>query len=285
MNSLYGALGNPGSRYHSLELSNAITHTGQAFIKLCAKKVEDKGYKVIYGDTDSIFAISGLKTSAETEKVANEVADEINVFLKKHIKEEYHRDSFLELEFDKVFSMFMLPKTRGGAGSKKRYAGLLVEDGKEEIDVTGMEFVRGDWCDAAKEFQYKILDLIFHGKGDEVKKFIKEYVKDIYAGKMDEKLVLRKSIRKELVEYTKTTPPHVKAARKLGKITSNVVEYYITPGNEPFPVELMKGKKIDYDYYIEKQIEPLADTVLSFYGQNFEDLIKGHSQKGLDGFF
>ncbi len=285
MNSLYGALGNKGCRYYSLEFANAITHTGQMLIKSCAKKVEEAGYKVIYGDTDSVFALSGAKTAEEAEKIGKHVVELINTFLDDYIKTEYHRKSYVELEFDKVFSRFMMPKTRGGAGSKKRYAGLLVEDGKEKIDITGMEFVRGDWCEAAKEFQYKVLDLIFHGKEGEVKSFIKNYVNDIKKGKMDEKLILRKSIRKELVEYTKTTPPHVRAARKLKTISSNVIEYYMTPGNDPFPVELMKGQKIDYEYYIEKQIEPLADTVLSFYGSTFADLMKGHTQQGLNSFF
>lgn len=286
MNSLWGAIANRSSRYYSLEIGNAITHTCQKMIKLCAEKVKEFGYDVIYGDTDSVFILTRGKNPEDAEKIGNKLAEEINKFLKKFIKDEYERESFLELEFDKVFKKFMMPKTRGTeTGSKKRYAGLLVEDGKEEIDITGMEFVRGDWCDAAKEFQYKILDLIFHGKEEEVKSFIKKYVKDIYAGKMDEKLVMRKSIRKELVEYTKTTPPHVKAARKLKTISSNVIEYYMTPGNEPFPVELMKGQKIDYEYYIEKQIAPLADTILSFYDSTFEDLMKGSSQKGLGGFF
>jgi DNA polymerase-2 len=285
MNSLYGAIGNPGCRYHNLSISNAITHTCQKMIKLCAKKVEEKGYKVIYGDTDSIFILSKVHDPEEAEKLGEDLAEEMNIFFTQNILDEYHRKSYLELEFDKVFSKFMMPKTRTGTASKKRYAGLLLEDGKEKIDITGMEFVRGDWCEAAKEFQYKLLDLIFHGKEDEVKKYIKDYVKDIKAGKLDEKLVIRKSIRKELVEYTKTTPPHVKAARKLKSVTSSVIEYYMAADGEPYPKELMSGRKIDYDYYLEKQIKPLADTVLSFYGQTFDDLMKGHTQKGLDGFF
>ncbi len=286
MNSMWGAIANRASRYYSLDIGNGITHTCQKMIKLCAQKIREKGYDVIYGDTDSVFVLTKTSSPEDAEKVGNTLVKDINDYIKKFIKEEYERESFLELEFDKVFKKFMLPKTRGTeTGSKKRYAGLLVENGKEEIDVTGMEFVRGDWCDAAKEFQYKLLDMIFHGKEDEIKKYIKDYVRDIKSGKLDAKLVIRKSIRKELEQYTKTTPPHVKAARKLKNITSSVIEYYVAEGNEPYPVELMKGRKIDYDYYIEKQIEPLADTVLSFYETSFDDLMTGHSQKGLDGFF
>ena len=55
MNSFYGVLGNPACRFFNPEISNAITHTCQATIKLTIKKVEELGYEVIYGDTDSVF--------------------------------------------------------------------------------------------------------------------------------------------------------------------------------------------------------------------------------------
>ena len=289
MNSLYGAIGNPGCRYHNLNISNAITHTCQKIIKLAAEKIREKGYEIIYGDTDSVFVVSKADNLEDAQKIGKELESSMNEFLDSYIKEEYHRKSFLELEFEKTYKRFMLPRTRSGGSAKKRYAGLLMKGDEEKIDITGMEFVRGDWCDAAREFQYHILELIFSGQENEVKKYIKEYVKDIKAGKMDEKLILRKAIRKETVEYTKTTPPHVRAARKLEdegvKLESNIIEYYMTPGNDPSPKELMKGQKIDYEYYITKQIEPLADTILSFYGSTFEDLMAGSSQKGLGAFF
>ena len=43
--------------------------------------------------------------------------------------------------------MQLLPEVRGGkVGSKKRYAGLLVEaDGSERIEFVGLESVRRDW--------------------------------------------------------------------------------------------------------------------------------------------
>jgi len=38
---------------------------------------------------------------------------------------------------------------------------------------------------------------------------------------------------------------------------------------------------IDYDHYIDKQIKPIADQVLVFFNQNFEDVTSGKKQKGL----
>jgi DNA polymerase-2 len=278
MNSFYGVLANPSCRFYSLDMGNAITSFARETIKETAKLIEDKGYRVLYGDTDSVF----VDFKADSVKLAQKLGDEISRKVNKHfaekINKQFGRVSHLELEFDKMFRVLMLPKMRGGAtGAKKRYAGLLVKDGKEEIKATGMEIVRRDWTDLAKELQRELLDRVFHKK--EVAKYIKRIVDELKEGKHDKKLVYRKSIRKSLDEYTKTTPPHVKAARMLPKLTSRVIEYYITKDG-PVPVELMKGG-IDYDHYLKKQIKPIADTILGLFGQNFDDIVKGTNQKSL----
>ena len=41
----------------------------------------------------------------------------------------------------------------------------------------------------------------------------------------------------------------------------------------------------DYDHYIEKQIKPIANSLLETQGKNFDDVIKGAEQKGLGSFF
>ena len=96
---------------------------------------------------------------------------------------------------------------------------------------------------------------------------------------MDSKLVYRKSIRKELEEYVKTTPPHVKAARKLDKLEGNLIEYYMTEDG-PEPLQKLKHK-IDYEHYIEKQIKPIANTILFFFNLTFDDILKESKQTKL----
>ena len=51
----------------------------------------------------------------------------------------------------------------------------------------------------------------------------------------------------------------------------------------PEPIENRKSK-IDYKHYIEKQLEPIADSVLVFFGKSFDDLLKGHKQVSLSDF-
>jgi DNA polymerase-2 len=72
----------------------------------------------------------------------------------------------------------------------------------------------------------------------------------------------------------------VKAAKKLNNFKGYVVKYvYTTEGVEP--VELIKGK-YDYEHYINKQLKPIADSILVFLNLKFEDLLSG--QRSLRGF-
>ncbi|MFH1649059.1 MAG: DNA polymerase II [Candidatus Woesearchaeota archaeon] len=282
MNSMYGVLANPVCRFYSPNLANAITKTGQHLIKMSAEEVRKIGFDVIYGDTDSIFVNSKAKDEKEAEAIGLKVQKHINDFFAKLVKEKYNRENFMELEFEKVFIRFLMPTVRGGeAGAKKRYAGLRVVNGKERVDFTGMEFVRSDWTDLAKQFQMEIFDRIFHKK--EVADYIKTFVDDLKAGKKDDLLIYSKSIRKDLEEYTKTTPPHVRAARILGPDFKGTVVKYVWTSNGPEPVEMRKHN-LDYEHYTDKQLKPIADAILAFYGTTFDDAIKGTKQKTLFGF-
>jgi DNA polymerase-2 len=82
-----------------------------------------------------------------------------------------------------------------------------------------------------------------------------------------------------LDEYTKTTPPHVKAARKLDSIESNIIEYFITTDG-PEPIQKLKHK-LDYEHYIDKQIKPIANQVLGLFGKSFDDIMDGNKQRKL----
>ncbi len=285
MNSFFGVLASPNCRFYSLDTGNAITSYARQFIKLAAERIEGMGYEVIYGDTDSVFVKTNATDVKDARAIGTRIQDAINSFYKESVWKEYHRENFMEIQAEKVYRKFLMPKLRGKEeGAKKRYAGLLVKEHGEELDFTGLEFVRRDWTELAKQFQMELLNRIFHE--EEVAGYVKKFVADVKAGKHDDLLVYRKSIRKELAEYEKTTPPHVKAARileeKEGKIESPVIEYVMTL-NGPEPLKYVTAA-IDYDHYLEKQVKPLADSVLGFYDTSFDDLVAGSSQKKLFGY-
>ncbi len=281
MNSFYGCLASQNSRFFDFDLASSITHFAQFIIKLTAEEIEKLGYKVIYSDTDSVFVLTGL-SKQKAEALGKQLEQHINTFYKNYIKKKYNRDSFLELQFEKLYLSLLFPKIRADKeesrkAAKKRYAGLLEKAGKEELQITGLEAIRGDWTEAAQEFQKELFMKAFHK--EPIEKFIKEYIKKVKSGKLDDQLIYRKSIRKELHEYTKTTPPHVKAARLLDKLEGNVISYVITTAG-PEPIQ-KRRHKLDYEHYIEKQIKPIAEQVLSLLNKDFDSASQNSQQAKL----
>lgn len=272
MNSFFGVMASPLCRYYSLELANAITSFAQFFIKKTAEMIREEGYEVIYSDTDSCFVLAG---KTDPEALGKELEKRMNAMLIDYIRTKYYLDSYLHLEFEKVYTQFLMPRLRGvEKGAKKRYAGLV----KGKLEIVGLEAIRGDWTPLAKKFQEELLMRVFTGK--KVEDFISHFVRDLRAGKYDALLVYKKALRKPLKEYIKTTPPHVKAARKIKGFKGSVVKYvYGKEGVEPF--ESFQGV-YDYEHYIQKQIKPLADSVLVFLGLKFDELLTG--QKSLFGY-
>ena len=58
MNSFYGVLGAPSCRFYNTALVNAITGTGRELLLWSKAWFEAAGFKVLYGDTDSLFVDS-----------------------------------------------------------------------------------------------------------------------------------------------------------------------------------------------------------------------------------
>lgn len=279
MNSFYGVLGSTSSRLFSPSSANAITSFGQQFIQWSADLAREAGYDVIYGDTDSLFVHAPEVDESLAPTVTNELRKMISDEIAKRIGDRYRRESHLDLEFEKHYLRFFLPEVRGGkVGSKKRYAGLLRDgaDG-ERIEYVGLEAVRRDSSEVAKRFQRGLLDRVFHEQP--LEEFIEQFVEKLREGNFDDELVYRKALRKDLNAYTKTTPPHVKAARKLKGAVGRIVAYVMTIDG-PEPVEALEAAP-NYEHYIDHQLAPVADAVLHLQGKSFEAIIPRTGQMAL----
>ena len=273
MNSFYGVMGSYGCRFYHPDLPRAITGSGHKLLLGSKDYLEKKELKVIYGDTDSLFVMIKDVSTDDGETQGKKIVKELNIYWKNKLKKEFKVESYLELEFEKYYRKFIITPARGAEiGAKKRYAGLLLKDGKENIEFVGMEFVRSDWTKLAKEFQIELYEKIFNG--DEVEDWIRDVIQKLKSGKFDDKLIYRKRLRKEVEDYTKNVPPHARAAKLLNE-PRDIIYYAITQRG-PIPIEL-KHNDFDYDHYIEKQLKPIADSVLSLLGKNF-DAIAGSDQ-------
>ena len=278
MNSIFGVFGHPMCRFYNSRIANAITSFGRYFLEETTAKVKAMGYNVIYGDTDSLFVVVKGATTDEVKTTGEYIERTINEFYNAYVQKHYNRENHLQLEFERAYEKFLLPKQRHlKKGAKKRYAGFY----NGEIDIVGLEYVRRDWTELAKEFQYTLLEKIF--SGENIEGYIRKTVKDLKSGNLDHLLVYKKGVRKGLDQYTKTTPPHIKAARKMGDFSDRVISYVMTKKG-PEPVD-GTPKRIDYEHYIEKQLKPIANSILHFYDKSFTDVVTKQKQMSLEHFF
>ncbi len=270
MNSFYGVMGSYGCRFYHPDLPSAITGTGQWLLLRSREYLEQKGYKVVYGDTDSLFVKLPDNIKNYSAEDGGKLVQDLNQYWKKRLREEYEVESFLEIQYEKYYRKFIITPARGGeSGAKKRYAGLLKNEDDEKLEFVGLEFVRSDWTRLAKEFQVELYERIFYEK--EIKDWIREVVKKVSSGEFDDKLVYRKRLRKDVEDYTKSIPQHVRAAKLIDQSSGTI--YYVITKRGPVPVEL-KHNDIDYQHYIDKQIRPIADSVLSLMGESFDSIVK-----------
>lgn len=279
MNAFYGVLGTTGCRFFDPRLASSITMRGHEIMHRTRELIEAKGYQVIYGDTDSTFVWLGKPhVEDEARRIGRELVEHVNGWWRTHLKDDLGLDSALELEYDVHFRRFLMPTVRGSdEGSKKRYAGLAAtSDGGEEMVYKGLETVRTDWTPLAQQFQQGLYERIF--KGEPYEDYVRETVARLLSGESDELLVYRKRLRRPLEEYQRNVPPHVRAARMADEHfirngrpalyrKGGWIRYVMTLGG-PEPLEV-RSAQIDYEHYLTRQLEPVADAILPFLGDSF----------------
>lgn len=91
----------------------------------------------------------------------------------------------------------------------------------------------------------------------------------LLAGRLDDRLVYRKRLRRNGAEHPARAPAHVQAARKLAR-PGNWIRYVMTRAG-PEPVEALVSPP-DHDHYVEKQLAPAADVVLRVTGSSWASL-------------
>lgn len=289
MSSFYGVLGSGGCRFYDTRLASSITMRGHQIIQQTAQWIEEK-YDVIYGDTDSVFVLIGDDVSAvQANDIGCSLAKDINQRWQEKIQQEFDIPCFMELEFETLYTRFVMPTIRGSElGSKKRYAGLLYNNNTEgssqkddngTLVFKGLESVRSDWTELAQDVQQHVYRLVFDGK--DPSDYILKTIEEVNNGLLDHKLTYSKRLRRKLDHYVKNVPPQVKAARiadeqnkKLGRAlqyqNKGTISYVITL-NGPQPIDYISSN-IDYQHYIDKQLAPIVDGILPFIDSSFAQL-------------
>lgn len=272
-NATYGYFGFSGSKWYCRECAESSAAFGRFFIKKVIQEAEKEKFTVVYGDTDSLF----VKKKGNVDK-------NVKVFLKKVNK---MLPGMLELDLQGIYKRgIFIPRGVGPGTAKKRYA---LVDRKGVLTIRGLEKVRRDWSNVAKDTQEHVLKLVLKKK--DVKGSIK-YVQNIISKLKKRKIPLKDlTIYEQLVkniEDYKVKRPHVFAAKKMRDAGKNIypgmiIMFAITKGKGSIsdrakPISDVKITDIDEKYYIGRQIIPATLRVLTVLNVTEEDLL-GQSLK------
>lgn len=268
-NAMYGYMGWVSSRWYMKEVAEAITAWGRDIIAKAANLATKKfGLRVIYGDTDSLFI---EYESEKIDKLIDTIENELG----------------MEIKLETIYKRVLFTE------AKKRYAGLTINN---ELDLTGFEVVRGDWCDYARRVQEKVLTvLLVTGDLNQAVNIAREMIEAFKTGNFTIKdVIIWKSLDKPLSDY-KARAPHVSVALQLYKKgwkfkVGDKIGYVVTKGQGPIYERAVfygdaEKSLVDIDYYITNQIIPVILRVLEPLGVTEDQLIKRSTRGGLDQFF
>jgi DNA polymerase I len=271
-NASYGYAGWVGARWYIKPVAEAATAWGRHTILNAINMAQKAGLKVVYGDTDSIF----LKHEQEKiEKLSKEIEEKLG----------------LEIKPDKVYMRIFFTE------AKKRYAGLLPNG---QLDIVGLEVVRGDWAAIAKTVQQKVLEIILKEQSPKkAANFVQHFIQEVRQKLVPYRdLIIWKSLTKPAEEY-EVKASHVEAAKMLREkgwelAVGDKVGYVVIVGTGRLyervkPYAYASYDEVDIEYYVTKQVVPAASRVLESFGITEEQLLASKMEeietKKLTNFF
>lgn len=229
MNTLYGVLGWDRFRLYDQDVGAAVTAVGREVIKFTEEVVEDMGYEVTYGDTDSVMIELGEDISHDKAlEIGHDMEEKINSAYDDFAEEEFNvEDHYFQIEFEKLYRKYFQ------AGKKKRYAGHIVwKEGQEtdDTDIVGFETERSDYSGKAKELLKKVFNEILGG-GDihEVSEVVNNTIDSLKEGKVDpDDFGIPSSVSKDFDDYDSPT-----LAVRGSEWSNEAFNAGIQPGDKP----------------------------------------------------
>jgi len=261
--SCYGYSGNSRNRLGNPLTFEWINRLARETLIRVYEYVKSRGYRVVYGDTDSVFVQKPGAKPSEYAELAGELAALTG----------------LPVKLERIYKFIAFPAARSLPGAPlKRYFGATVEG---ELVFKGVEAVKRDVPPAARRLQRELVATLFQAESldgvyanlEAALKLVREYVGRARRGELKPSdLIIERVLRKR--DY-KVIPAHLAAAILAGMVEEGTVVRYI-PVNVRHPnplrrVEPWAMHKKQYDReYIAELVTRAAETVLSALGSKLE---------------
>ena len=321
LNSLYGAILNPGCRFFDKRIGQSTTLSGRQITKHMAAKINEVitgdydhiGRSIIYGDTDSAYfsAFKVLKkdidkgtipwTKETVIQLYDGVADEVNKSFPDFMMDAFHcpksRGSVIKAGRELVAS-------KGLFITKKRYAVLYYDkEGKRQdvegkpgkIKAMGLDLKRSDTPEFIQDFLSEVLEMVLTGNEEkEVLNFISKFRLDFKNRPGWEKGSPRRANNiteyeeKERKQGKANLPGHVRAAinwNTLKRMNSDKYSMTITDGAKVVVCKL-RNNPLDYTsvaYPVDELRLPQWFKELPFDHDAMEDTIIDNKLTNLIG--
>jgi DNA polymerase elongation subunit (family B) len=194
VNALYGIFASSFYRFHAIEVADGITFHGRDIENHIRDFLRSMGYTVLYLDTDSVFVIGTEDEGPVIQELIND-----------YVRRTYNVDN-IKYGLESYWSRIIFPKSAKGEKAKKRYFGIVHTNKKKEVvdefQEAGMEGLRGDWCDLAKNVQDAIKKfLVTDVPKDKIEGFYEDTKVKLYQGVYDPLLVMEKHYGKDIELY------------------------------------------------------------------------------------
>ncbi len=282
-NSFYGVLGFRMFRLYNNRAASAVTYIARKIIKEVHEWFEDKGFKVVYGDTDSVFIEMGDKSIEDLIQLNKD----INIYFKEYFLKYDIPDenNIFKLEFEKIYKTVLFKKKADGTGAKKRYAGRIIwEDGDvvDKFSVVGFESKRSDSPQVGRDLIKKVLRMIcYETSKEDIYKYIEEFKIKVRTEFTAEQIGLPIGITKPLEQYANQI--HARAARLANekhnaqiKGGDKIKYLYVKGENNVIAFKSEKwmwdGYEIDYDQMIRRIVDLKIGPLFQGLGWDYDYL-------------
>ena len=315
MNSFFGVSDHPYFRLSAEGLGAAITSVSRFVSWAGVQVIEDEGYDVLYGDTDSLFVRMSDDKNDEVESVVSDmeileqdindglefITDQIGL-PEEHpfFPQDFHgtdRHAW-KYEAEKLYRRFLQ------SGTKKRYAGNIKwKEGKftEDIDVSGFEVEKSDATEVTKQVQEELLKLALSGADfKDMSDFVRGEIESVKAVNYSvQEIGFPSSINKPLEDY-----PNMPVKRG-AKYSNRHLGYDWQADRDPWLVyvdetrpglpntdvialewsddSLPQGFEIDVMKHVDKAIKGPVESMVDAFDFTWEELKTGKKEQSFLG--